>query len=723
MRIVLDLQEAQNESRFRAAGRYSLALARAIAREASRNEVWVLLSGRFPHSIEPLRAQFTDLIPLERIRVVELPGPVAEFEPVNAWRMLAAELIREKFLADLRPDIVHNSTLLEGWSNEVVASTPRLNPAIPSSATIYDLAPFLRTSSPLYSPAQKRFILRRVQFLKETDLLLAVSDSLRRQAIEALQISPERVVTIGAGIDKGRCERRPSLDARAKLAARYDLRQRFVLYVGAVEPSNLEKLIAAFALIPQEIRLTHRLVIISQVARADQKRLSDTARKHGLDTGEIVCFDHIPTDDVRLFHAACAVIVFPFFDDASEASALEAMAEGTPIIAPNCTAVLDIIDRKDALFDPQQPRELANLMARILSTPGFRQCLKAWAFERAELLTWGPSARKALRAFEELHAERKDDNRASTRGGVQIKPLLAFMSQLLPAETGKGRPYAEFLPHLGRYYDVVCIVDQPIVPNSCIPGEFSIQDTKWFEANAARFERILYHIGNSPECKYMFTLLEREPGVVVLHDFHLGGVLNWMEENDYANGSFTRALYDSHGFAALKEDRVHGRERSIRVFPCTAAVLRTSVGVIVQDDKIVELARAWYGKKGLPAIRCVPALQEESQHIVPVSSVDFGQIAALYRNFIEDAYATSALGREKNLIQAIASVPAPVQPSDADLENVAAAIASNRERFGQPQILVDVTILASQDARTGIQRVTRGILMALITDPPPGYRV
>ena len=43
------------------------------------------------------------------------------------------------------------------------------------------------------------------------------------------------------------------------------------------------------------------------------------------------------------------------------------------------------------------------------------------------------------------------------------------------------------------------------------------------------------------------------------------------------------------------------------------------------------------------------------------------------------------------------------------------ALAANRERFGLSQILIDVTILAQHDARTGIQRVTRAILMALIS--------
>jgi len=45
MRIVVDLQGAQSESRFRGIGRYSLGLAKAIAREAGQHEVWLALGG------------------------------------------------------------------------------------------------------------------------------------------------------------------------------------------------------------------------------------------------------------------------------------------------------------------------------------------------------------------------------------------------------------------------------------------------------------------------------------------------------------------------------------------------------------------------------------------------------------------------------------------------------------------------------------------------------
>ena len=141
---MLDLQGAQSESRFRGIGRYTLALAEAIVREAEQHEIFLALSGRFPESVDSLRARFANLLPAERIRVFELPGPVAEADLANTWRMQAAELLREKFLADLRPDVLHLSTVLEGAGNETVVSVGRLGSTVSTVATLYDLIPLLR---------------------------------------------------------------------------------------------------------------------------------------------------------------------------------------------------------------------------------------------------------------------------------------------------------------------------------------------------------------------------------------------------------------------------------------------------------------------------------------------------------------------------------------------------------------------------------------------------
>ena len=78
MRIVIDMQGAQTESRFRGIGRYTLSLAQAIVRNRGDHEILLALSGLFPDTIETLRAAFDGLLPQENIRVWNAPGPVRE---------------------------------------------------------------------------------------------------------------------------------------------------------------------------------------------------------------------------------------------------------------------------------------------------------------------------------------------------------------------------------------------------------------------------------------------------------------------------------------------------------------------------------------------------------------------------------------------------------------------------------------------------------------------
>src|SRR5690349_3247261 len=86
MRIVIDLQGTQSESRFRGIGRYSLALALGVARNAGEHEIWLVMNGGLPAAIEDLRAQFAGLVPPERMRVFDIPQPCAERIESNSPR-------------------------------------------------------------------------------------------------------------------------------------------------------------------------------------------------------------------------------------------------------------------------------------------------------------------------------------------------------------------------------------------------------------------------------------------------------------------------------------------------------------------------------------------------------------------------------------------------------------------------------------------------------------
>ena len=143
MRIVLDMQGAQTESRYRGIGRYTLSLAKAVVLNRGQHEIFLALNGLFVDTIESIRAAFDGLLPRENIRVWNATGPLAENHPGNESRRQSAELIREAFLSSLQPDIVHVFSHFEGYVDDAVTSIGRFDSQLPTSVTLYDLIPLV----------------------------------------------------------------------------------------------------------------------------------------------------------------------------------------------------------------------------------------------------------------------------------------------------------------------------------------------------------------------------------------------------------------------------------------------------------------------------------------------------------------------------------------------------------------------------------------------------
>ena len=202
MRIVLDMQGAQTESRFRGIVRYTLSLAQAIVRNRGEHEIILALNGLFPDTIEPIRATFDDLLPQENIRVWYAPGPVRECEPGNAWRREIAERIREAFLASLRPDVVHVSSLFEGYLDDAVTSIGVFARGIPTVVTFYDLIPLLNPEIYLKpNSTYEKYYLRKIEYLKKANAWLAISEFTANEGRKTLGLKLESVTNISTACD------------------------------------------------------------------------------------------------------------------------------------------------------------------------------------------------------------------------------------------------------------------------------------------------------------------------------------------------------------------------------------------------------------------------------------------------------------------------------------------------------------------------------------------
>lgn len=606
MRILLDLQACQASSMHRGIGRYSMALALAMARNHAGHELRIVLNEDYPDSVAAIRQAFDGLLPQSHIATFVTPVPAGEVDPRNAWRVHASERIRAHYLSSLQPDIVHVASLFEGLGDNVVASVPPGDARFDTAVTLYDLIPLMRKERYLGDPNVAAWYHRKLESMKRAGLLLAISGSARQEGIELLGLPPERVVNISSAVDAIFRPRELTPEARAALLARHGLRREFIMYTGGIDyRKNIEGLIEAYAMLPAPLRRQYQLAVVCSIQDPDRFRLERLAAKFNLAKDDLVLTGFVSDDNLVSLYNCTALFVFPSLHEGFGLPALEAMACGAPVIGSNTSSIPEVIGRADAMFDPASTAAISAAMAAVLGDPARQADLRAYGLVQAKRFSWDASARRAIEAFEEAHA-RKQAARSAGVPATARKPRLAYVSPLPPVRSGIAAYSADLLPELAQHYDIELVLAQEVVDDPALSGRFPQRTSEWFDAHAHEFDRIVYQFGNSAFHAHMFGLLERHPGVVVLHDFFLSGVISHAEADHHLPNHYCRSLYLAHGYGALVAEKDGGRTESIMTHPCNKQVLDRATGVIVHSAHAVALANRWYGPAYAESWRVLP---------------------------------------------------------------------------------------------------------------------
>ncbi len=597
MKLLVDLQGAQSTaSGTRGIGRYSRALVEAMARSAGSHELLIGLNDAFPDTIQPIRELLSDLVAPENIICWKSLSRTAAWDPNNRVRNEASEILRDSFLAAQNPDIVHISSLFEGFSDDTTTSIGPLVGDQATAVTLYDLIPLIHKQLYLSDPRLKAWYEGKIQALGQAGLLLAISESSRQEGIDYLNISPSRVVNISTAADSRfrRIDVSPN-DAIA-LRSRYGLARPFVMYTGGIDHrKNIEGLITAFAALPSDIRGRYQLAVICSASPDSMDALKSHARHHGLGKTDFVMTGFVPDDDLVALYNLCEVFCFPSLHEGFGLPALEAMQCGAPTIGSNVSSIPEVIGRTDALFDPRKEQDITARLNQALTDRDYRQSLVKHGLEQAKKFSWDESARRAWSAFEDQYDRIQVGKKTILSTAAQKRQSLAYISPLPPERTGIADYSAEILPSLSKLYDITLIVNQEDcnLPNEIY--DLNVRNVEWFKENSSLFDRVVYHFGNSSFHSHMFDLLAQYPGVVVLHDFYLSGIISHITA--YEAGFWDRYLYWSHGYSGLKERYVSGSWLKVVMdWPANGPVLQSAVGVIVHSEFSKNLAKRFYNE-------------------------------------------------------------------------------------------------------------------------------
>lgn len=401
MRIIIDFQGAQADSRYRGIGQYTKALVHAIVKENFDHEIYLVLNGVFTESILPIKTEYEHLLPATNICIWYPISPAYGGTKQNIENRKLSEKIYEHYILDLKPDIVLVTNIFEShnYGNDAITTINIMKNKTCVAVILYDLIPLLNPQTHLSNISVKNWYFEKLDYLKKADLLLAISESARMEGINNLDIHPDNIINISSAVSDIFIPM--DIQNKSKFLAQYNILKPFLMHTaGLDERKNVKGLIEAYARLPIDIRNEHQLVIVFSLDNATKSYLIDFSKSHGLQEGELIFTGFVSDTDLVVLYNLCKLFIFPSFHEGFGLPPLEAMSCGCATIASNTSSLPEVIGRKDALFDPYSMDDMSKKMLEVLTNEQFRLELKNFALKQAKLFSWSINAKKALSAMD-----------------------------------------------------------------------------------------------------------------------------------------------------------------------------------------------------------------------------------------------------------------------------------------------------------------------------------
>ncbi len=408
MRLVIDLQGAQSESRYRGIGRYSLSLALAMARANRGHDVHIVLNGSFVETVQIIRHAFEGILPMENIHVWHVPMPVHGMDRSNQDRIRRAQIVREAAIAALAPDVVHVSSLFEGYGDQSVTSIGAAFP-MPTVVTLYDLIPLLNPDTYLDPiPPYKMYYEEKLVSLRRADRLLAISASAAAEARESLEFDDSDVVNISGACDEiFKTLPGDSLILR-RVKEKFGIATDFILYTGGSdERKNLRRLVQAYAGLDERQRSMLRLVMAGRMHAPHIAELQALGSELGMRPEEMIFTGYVSDRDLVALYNRCRFFVFPSWHEGFGLPVLEAMNCGAAVLASDASSIREIATCKSALFDPMDVESIRECMSRHLDDEPALEALREYSLTRGAQFSWPKVANAVMDACEALHVRKR----------------------------------------------------------------------------------------------------------------------------------------------------------------------------------------------------------------------------------------------------------------------------------------------------------------------------
>lgn len=269
-----------------------------------------------------------------------------------------------------------------------------------SVVTIHDC---IHLMFPQYLPNRLAYAYARASLwcaAKRSSRILTVSEASKADILRFFHVPPAKIAVIYNATDE-RLGAEPDEEEIARVRERYQLHERFVLYVGNIKPhKNLERLIEAFhRLRRHEFEHLKLLIIGDEISKYPGLRRA--VHRHHLHK-YVRFLGFVPLETLAVLYRLAGVFVFPSLYEGFGLPPLEAMASGTPVVTSNVSSLPEVVGDAAILVDPYDSEAIAEGMRRALTDQELRADLRARGLARVKQYSWARSVQRVWEIYQEV---------------------------------------------------------------------------------------------------------------------------------------------------------------------------------------------------------------------------------------------------------------------------------------------------------------------------------
>lgn len=183
--------------------------------------------------------------------------------------------------------------------------------------------------------------------------------------------------------------------ALATVRARYKLPERYLLFVGTLQPrKNIARLVQGYA----RWRASLPSCDVALVLAGQQGWLFDPEWTAGVEG--VILPGYVHDADVAALYSGALALVFPSLHEGFGFPVLEAMRCGTPVITSNTSSLPEVAADAALLVNARDTAEIARAIGRIVTDQPLREELITKGLAHAQTFTWQRAAERALHVLE-----------------------------------------------------------------------------------------------------------------------------------------------------------------------------------------------------------------------------------------------------------------------------------------------------------------------------------